>query len=163
MDLRCHMPWLCWEWLLSMFYMNKETSRNLYLMLSNNYVMIMIIVMFICIHLCMYVIIWHNDDCFMIMIIYVCMYVSMSLSDKVISNHPYRGMIAYARKWHEEAPILMRNQLRRVVRKNIQGRYHMVMSWHYVIIWYPHYGHYIEGYNSEMKEVFSVTCWDKHG
>lgn len=52
------MPWLCWERLFSMLYilyMNKGSYLNLDLMLSDNCVMIMIVLMFIyvCIHLCM--------------------------------------------------------------------------------------------------------------
>jgi len=56
------------------------------------------------------------------------MYVSMSLSKKVIKNHPYGGMIAYLGEWHGEIHVLTSNQLRRVIMKNIQGHYHMVMS-----------------------------------
>ncbi len=79
----------------------------------------------------------------MIMIIYVCMYVSMSLYDRVIRNHPCGGMISYAGEWHEEVLGLTWNQLRRVVMKNIQGQYHMVMSWYYVIILFLCYGQVI--------------------
>jgi len=61
------------------------------------------------------------------MTIYVCMQVSMSLSHKVIGNRPCGGMIAYTGEWHEEVHGLTRNQLRRVVMKNIQGQYYMVM------------------------------------
>ena len=41
---------------------------------------------YICIYLCMYVIVSHDDDCFMLffMYIYVCICISMSLSDKVV-------------------------------------------------------------------------------
>jgi len=64
----------------------------------------------------------------MLMILYVRMYVSMSQSDRVVKDRPRGGMIAYTREWHEDVPGLMRNQLRRVIMKNIQGQYHMVMS-----------------------------------
>jgi hypothetical protein len=56
-DLRCQMPWLCWELLFSMLCMlcmNKGSSLNLDLMISGNYVMIMIMLM-LYIYICMYV------------------------------------------------------------------------------------------------------------
>ena len=62
------------------------------------------------------------------MIIYVCMYVSMSLFDKVGKDHSFGGMIAYTSERHEKVSSLMRNQLRRVIMKNIQGQYYMFMS-----------------------------------
>ena len=43
------------------------------------------------------------------------MYVCMLLSDRVIRDHACVGMISYASEWHEEVPIFMRNQVRRVV------------------------------------------------
>ena len=55
MDLRCHMPCICWELLFSMFRMcsmNRGISLSLDLMLSGNYVMIMIMLMFIYICMC---------------------------------------------------------------------------------------------------------------
>jgi len=56
------------------------------------------------------------------------MYVSMSLPNKVIRNRSCGGIISYAVELHEEVRSLMSNQLTRVVMKNIQGQYHMVMS-----------------------------------
>ena len=56
MDLRDHIPWLCWEPLFLMLHMcckHKGSYLNLDLMLSANYVMIMIMMMFI--HVYMYV------------------------------------------------------------------------------------------------------------
>jgi len=60
-----------------------------------------------------------------IMIVYanscicVCIYVSMALFDRVIRNHSCGGMIACAGKSHEEVHGDTRNQLGRVVMKNI--------------------------------------------
>jgi len=65
MYLSCHIPWLCWKPLFSMLCMvctDKGSSLNLELMLSNNYVMIMTMMVFI----------------------YACMYVCMSLSDRIM-------------------------------------------------------------------------------
>jgi len=48
MDVRHMIPWLCWELLFSMLCMlcmDKGSSLNLDLMLSSNYVVIMIILM----------------------------------------------------------------------------------------------------------------------
>ena len=59
---------------------------------------------FICIHVSMYVIVSHEDDCFMLMIIYACMYVSMSQSDRVVRDCSCGGIISYAGEWHEEIP-----------------------------------------------------------
>lgn len=56
------MPWLCWERFFSMLYMDKGSSLNLDPMLPSNYVVIMIMVMFI----------------------YVSMHVCMSLSNKMM-------------------------------------------------------------------------------
>ena len=47
------------------------------------------------------------------------MYVCMSLSDRVIKNHPCEGMIAYAGEWHEEVLGLMRNQVGIAAQKNL--------------------------------------------
>lgn len=60
MDLRRHMPWICWELLFSMLrmhYMHKGSSLNVDLMLSGNYVMTVIMLMFIYVYMyvCMYV------------------------------------------------------------------------------------------------------------
>ena len=34
--------------------------------------------------------------------LYVCMHVHILLSDRVVRDHDYGGMIAYAGEWHEE-------------------------------------------------------------
>ena len=47
------------------------------------------------------------------------MYVCMSLSDKLIMNISYGGMIAYVGEKHEEVPDLTRNQLGRVAPTNL--------------------------------------------
>lgn len=62
------------------------------------------------------------------MYMYVYIHVSMSLSDKVVRDHSYGGMIAYAGEWYDEVPSLMGNQVGRVVMKNIQGQYHVDMN-----------------------------------
>ena len=62
------MPWICWESLFSILCMleiDKGSPLNLYLMISSNYVVIMIMLMYICIHVCMYV------------CMYVCMLVDL--------------------------------------------------------------------------------------
>ena len=52
------MPQLCWEMLFSMLCMNKGSSLNLDLVISGNYVLIMIMLnVYICIHVCMYIIV----------------------------------------------------------------------------------------------------------
>ena len=84
MDLRHHIPWLCWELLFSMLCMlwtDKWISLNLDLLLFGNYVMIMIMLisiyvyMYVCISLFDRVV--RNHDCLMLIFIciYVCMYV----------------------------------------------------------------------------------------
>jgi len=53
------MPWICCELLFSMLRircMNKGSYLNLDLMISSNYVVIMIMLM--CIYICMYVVVW---------------------------------------------------------------------------------------------------------
>ena len=75
------MPWLCWELLFSMWRMccmHKGSSINLDLMISSNYVVIMIMLMSICVY--MYVMsdrVIMDHDYFMLMFTctYVCMYV----------------------------------------------------------------------------------------
>ena len=42
-------------------------------------------------------------------------------------DHSCGGMIAYAGEKHEEVPGLMRNQLGRIVMKNIRGQCHVDM------------------------------------
>ena len=59
---------------------------------------------------------------------HVCIHVSMLLSDKVVRDHSYGGMISYVRERHEEVPGLMRNQLGRVFMTNIRGQYHVDMN-----------------------------------
>ena len=51
------------------------------------------------------------------MCVHVC--VCMFLSDRVVRDHSYGGMIAYASEWHDEVLGLMRNEVGRVVMKNI--------------------------------------------
>ena len=60
MDFRSQMPCLSWELLFSMLYMlctDKQSSLNLNLMISSNYVVIKIMLMVLCIHVyvCIYV------------------------------------------------------------------------------------------------------------
>lgn len=53
MDLRCHIPWLCWELfflMLCMCCMHKRNSFNLNLTISSNYVLIMLMLMSICVY-----------------------------------------------------------------------------------------------------------------
>jgi len=57
MDLRHHLPKLCWELLFSMLRMccmHKGRSLNLDLMISSNYVVIMIILMSIYLYMYVY-------------------------------------------------------------------------------------------------------------
>jgi len=72
------MPFLRWELWFSMFCMNKGSYLNHDLMISSNYITIMIMLMFICVYMyvCMYVRVIMNHDYFMLMFIctYVCMY-----------------------------------------------------------------------------------------
>lgn len=74
------MPWLCWELLFSMLCMhcmNKGSSLNLDLMISSNYIVIMITLMSICVYQCMYVMsnkVIMDHDYFMLMF-YACMYI----------------------------------------------------------------------------------------
>lgn len=75
MDLRRHMPWLCWELLFSMLcicFTHIGSSLNLEFMISSRYVVIMIMLMSICVYM------------------YVCMYV---MSDRVIMDHDYFMLI----------------------------------------------------------------------
>jgi len=137
MDLRRHMPWLCFELFFLMLCMcctHKGSSLNLDLMISGNYIMIMIMLMFIyaCMYVCMYVVFdranMDNDFfyangymricicvcCYLtgssgIMnvlcwCLYVYMYVCMSLFDRVTRDHSRGGMIAYVGEWHEKVP-----------------------------------------------------------
>ena len=62
------MPWLCCGLLFSMLCMDKGSSLNLDLMISSNYVVIVIMMTSICIHM------------------YACMYV---IPDRVIMDHDY--------------------------------------------------------------------------
>ena len=62
------------------------------------------------------------------MYMYVCIHVFMSLSDRVVRDHSYEGMIAYSSEWYDKVPGLMGNQVGRVVMKNIQGQYHVDMN-----------------------------------
>lgn len=87
MNLRCHIPWICWELLFSMFFMlcmDKGISLNLNLTISSNYVvfMIMIISIYVCMYVCMpfsYRVV-RDYDFFMLMFIcmYVCRYLTWS-------------------------------------------------------------------------------------
>lgn len=145
MDLRCQILWICWERLFSMLCMmctDKGSSPNLDIILSCNYVMIMIMLisiyvcmyvvshrvimdhghlmlMFICIYVCMYFIVWQDHDCFMLMFIYIYLsiHVSMSLSKRVVIYHSCGAMIAYVGAWHDEVHCLMRNQVGRLAWK----------------------------------------------
>jgi len=111
----------------------------------------------------MYFVFWKDDDCFMLMIIDVCIYVAMSFFDKVVKDHSYGGMIAYVGEWHEEVP-----GLRGIKWKSSHEKYMRSISCGYELIlcdyimsmlWIA----YTKGYINEMKEVWSVACWDKHG
>ena len=56
--LRHQMPWICWVFLFSMFFMlcmDKGSYLNLYLMITSNYVVIVIMLMCIYVYICMYV------------------------------------------------------------------------------------------------------------
>jgi len=63
MDLKCQVPWISWEFLISMLCMcctDKCISLNLDLFIFGNFVLIMIMLMTICIHVCMYVLVSHG-------------------------------------------------------------------------------------------------------
>lgn len=64
----------------------------------------------------------------------------MSLSHRVVKDHACGGISAYASEWNEELPSLMRNQVGRVVLKNLRGQYHVDMNLYYLIILCISYG-----------------------
>ena len=120
------MPCLWWEQLYSIFCklcIDKGVSLNLDLMVHGNYVVFMIMLMsiyvymyacmyvisdrviidhdcfmlmFICLYVCMYVIVSQDHDCLMLIFICIYMYVYLLLSDRVVRNHSYGGIITYA-------------------------------------------------------------------
>ena len=70
---------LCWELLFSMLCMDKGSSINLNLMIFGN-------------------MLWS----WLCWCLYVYMYVCMLMSNRVVRDHSFGGMIAYASEWHEE-------------------------------------------------------------
>ena len=58
----------------------------------------------------------------------------MLLSNRVFRDPSCGGMIAYVGEQHEEVLGLTRNQLGRVVMKNIRGMYHLDMIWYCILV-----------------------------
>lgn len=60
---------------------------------------------------------------------YICMYICIyGTIQKGYRDHSCGGMIYYVGEWHEEVPVLMRNQVGRVVMTDIRGQYHVVIN-----------------------------------
>lgn len=157
-----------WEQSFSMLCVvctKKWSSLNCDLIISGNYVVITIILMFIYVYMyvCMYVVVWQYHDCLMLIFICIYVYVCMLVSDRVVKNHSRGGMIAYAGEWHEEVPGLWGIKWQSSPDKStrlVSCRYELILcDYTMSILWTC----YTKGYISEMKAVCVAERWDKHG
>jgi len=49
------------------------------------------------------------------------MYVSMSLSDKIVRDHYYGGLISYVGEWHEEVPAYDESSGKSILGKSMRS------------------------------------------